>query len=186
MYDRPPPPCHCDTAPLERACAHARGTRRPRRGDEHFRRKQIGERSSSISKLQSTALCLLHCEPPPPQACAGWVSDCLPRMEQLRRLTLPRPAPPVRYKTLHNTGGSSPCRCCALSTFSATQRRRLRHVSSASGCRLAKRNARKKTAWAGTRRSQTSVVFGRWSGPLPGPHDAGRFHTEAGFLQRAR
>ena len=34
-----------------------------------------------------------------------------------RRLNLPRPAPPVRYKTLHNTGGSSPCRCCALSTF---------------------------------------------------------------------
>ena len=46
----------------------------------------------------------------------------MPRMELLRWLWADR-RPSLRYKTLHNTGGSIPCRCCALSTtFEATQR----------------------------------------------------------------
>ena len=44
-----------------------------------------------------------------------WISF-MPRMELLRWLWTDR-RPSLRYKTLHNTGGSSPCRCCALSTF---------------------------------------------------------------------
>ena len=46
----------------------------------------------------------------------------MPRMELLRWLWTDR-RPSLRYKTLHNTGGSIPCRCCALSTIvEATQR----------------------------------------------------------------
>ena len=73
----------------------------------------------------------------------------MPRMELLRWLWTDR-RPSLRYKTLHNTGGSIPCRCCALSTIvEATQRHcgdyatSPRHWAVAAAKRNAKKEKRK-------------------------------------------
>ena len=53
-------------------------------GGEHFQDTGVGERSSGISTMQSAALCLLLCEPTPPQARhAVWISLRLSRKERI-------------------------------------------------------------------------------------------------------
>ena len=78
------PPCHCDKAPPGKSLRTCTEDSPPSRGDEHFQNTDVGERSSSISTVQPAALCLLLCEPTPPQACdAVWISLCLSRKERI-------------------------------------------------------------------------------------------------------
>ena len=187
MYDRPPPPYHCDTAPWKEPAHMHGGLAGPAGATSIFKESESKNGAPALQNCnrRRCAYCIVDHRRPKRAArfgyriaCRGWSNSagllcpgphprCGTRRFTTRVAQVRAAAAPCRRFKPPNAGDyATPPWHLAVAWLKETHEN--------------------KTAWTGTRRSQASVVFGRSSGRLPGPHDAGRSQTGAGCLQHAR